>query len=182
MHNPRRGGVGWGGVWGDNESWTVLRLTLLWCWFPNMSVSSWIWAWQQGDSAPAARRSVRFCHRAVLLRRRGNTNTRAIAVSFFPQQSRPLIFRNLAEVGSEESWFFFRKNRSSISLTNWAIITVVFLLESWYTDHEETHQSGTWENEPYVAVSGGGAAARETVEICPSYEHLMEQMCLNCNQ
>lgn len=50
----------------NNESPICPWVTLLGCWFTTITVSSWIWAQQQGDSARAVQWLVRFCHRGML--------------------------------------------------------------------------------------------------------------------
>lgn len=128
-------------------------VTLLGCWFTTITVSSWIWAQQQGDSAWAVQWLVRFCHRvklcgaALQLRRvkkiyidvwlwdiKDKTHvkdTNSVSESF-----------NLLEMESKSFG-----NSSRISELTKRAITIFFLLEPRRTDSEE---SETWKNEDYM--------------------------------
>lgn len=141
-------------VWLDllTEKNNERRICPLGCWFTTITVSSWIWAQQQGDSAWAVQWLVRFSHRVKLcgaaLQLRREKIYRCLVVRDIKDKihvkdtnsvSEPF---NLLEVESKSFG-----NSSRISELMKRAITTFFLLEPRCTDSEE---SETWKNQDYV--------------------------------
>lgn len=142
-----------------------------------------LWAWQQGDSAPAAQQSVSWCQRVAHEGSRCGPQLVCLCLHprLFPPSQRLIsaIYRKLAAKVGE------KKGGRTARAFLWQIeplYRLFFFLESWCTLASRHISQGTCENEPRSLVSGRKGWRGEQQLPLPASEHLMEQMCFNCNQ